>query len=132
MFSGSVAAKKEEENCGYLLIWCGEKGNDITNTRSDVSDEDREKLKTHFERFSNHVEPKCNPVFCRYKFHKRVQTEAGTVEKIVTDLKLLVRECSLKEPDELSLEQIVVKLEKVNQRGQRLDPGQGNRHRSNI
>ena len=26
MFSGPLAAKKEEEKCSYLLIWCGEKG----------------------------------------------------------------------------------------------------------
>lgn len=51
------------------------------NIRSDVTDEDRKKLKTYFERFSNHLEPKWNPVFSRYKFHKREQTGAETVEK---------------------------------------------------
>jgi len=96
MFSGPLATKKEEEKWSYLLIWCGEKDNDIANIRSDVTDEDRKKLKTYFERFSNHLEPKCNPVFSRYKFHKREQTEAETVEKFVTDLKHLARECSFK------------------------------------
>jgi len=62
MFSGPLAAKKEEEKCSYLLIWCGEKGRDIANTSSNVTDEDKKKLKTYFERFANHVEPKCNPV----------------------------------------------------------------------
>jgi len=94
MFSGPLVTKKEEEKWSYLLIWCGEKGN--ANIRSDVTDEDRKKLKTYFERFSNHLKPKCNPVFSRFKFHKWVRTEAETVEKFVTDLKLLARECSFK------------------------------------
>ena len=107
MFSGPLAAKKEEEKCSYLLIWCGEKGRDIANTWSDVSDDDKKKLKTYFERFANHVEPKCNPVFSRYKFHKRVQAESETVEQFVTDLKLLVRDCCFKEPDEMIRDRIV-------------------------
>ena len=99
MFSDPLAAKKEEEKCSYLLIWCGEIGRDIANTWSDVTEDDKQKLKTYFERFSNHVEPKCNPVLSRYKFHKRVQAESETVEQFVTDLKLLVRDWSFKEPD---------------------------------
>ena len=107
MFSGPLAAKKEEEKCSYLLIWCGEKGRDIANTWSDVTEDDKKKLETYFERFANHVEPKCNPVFSRYKFHKRVQAESETVEQFVTDLKLLVRDCSFKEPDEMIRDRIV-------------------------
>ena len=53
------------------------------------------------------MELKCTPAFSRYKFHKRVQTEAETVEKFLTDLKLLVRECSCKEPDEVIRDRIV-------------------------
>ena len=37
MFSSSLAAKKEEGKCSYLLIWCGEKVQDIANTWSDVT-----------------------------------------------------------------------------------------------
>ena len=39
--------------------------------------------------------------FSLYKFHKRVQAESETAEQFVTDLKLLVRDCSFKEPDEM-------------------------------
>ena len=79
MFSVSLASKNEEEKCNYLLIWCGEKGRDIANTWSDVTDEDKKKLKTYFERFANHVKPKCEPVFSRYKFNKRVQVQLGRI-----------------------------------------------------
>ena len=107
MFNGPLAAKKEEEKCSYLLIWCGEKGWDIANTWSDVTEDDKKKLKTYFERIANHVEPKCNSVFPCYKFHKRVQPESKTVEQFVTDLKLLVRDCSFKEPDKMIRDRIV-------------------------
>ena len=107
MFSGPLAVKKEEEKCTYLLIWCGEKGRDISNTWSDVTEDDKKKLKPYFERLASHVELKCNPVFSHYKFHKRVQAESQTVEQFVTDLKLLVRDCSFKEPDEMILDRTV-------------------------
>ena len=65
MFRGPLSAKEEQEKCSYLLIWCGEKGQDIYNSRNDVTEDDKKKLKTYFKRFVNHVELKCNPVFSR-------------------------------------------------------------------
>ena len=41
------------------------------------------------------------------EFHKRVQAESETVEQFVTDLKLLVRDCSFKKPDEMIRNRIV-------------------------
>ena len=41
-----------------------------------------------------------------HKFHKRVQTEAETVENFVIDL-ILMRGCSFKEPDEMIRDKIV-------------------------
>ena len=48
-----------------------------------------------------------NAAFSRYKFHKRVQAESETVEQFVTDLRLLVRDCSFKEPNEMIRDRIV-------------------------
>ncbi|XP_068728069.1 uncharacterized protein [Montipora capricornis] len=107
MFRGPLSSKKEKEKCSHLLIWCGEKGRDIVNKWSGISEEDKKKLKAYFERFKAHVEPRTNPVFCRYKFHNRVQSEVETVEQFVTDLKLLARDCAFKEPDEMMRDRIV-------------------------
>ena len=107
MFSGSLSAKKEEEKCSYLLIWCGEKGRDIVSTWSEVSNDDKKKLATYFTRFEAHAEPKSNPVFSRYKFHNRVQSETETVEQFATDLKLLAKDCEFKEPEEMIRDRIV-------------------------
>ena len=51
--------------------------------------------------------------FSRYKFHKRVQAESETVEQFVTDLKLLVRDCSFKEPDEMIRDRTVFGIEQT-------------------
>ena len=107
MFSGPLSSKKEEEKCSYLLIRFGEKGLDIVNTWSGISEEDKKKLTTCFERFEAHVEPKTNPVFCRYQFHNRVQNEVETVEQFVTDMKFLARDCAFKESDEMIRDRIV-------------------------
>ena len=58
------------------------------------------------------MEANCNPVFSHYKFHRRVQTESETVEKFVSNLKVLVRECSFKEPNKLFFWNKLSKFEK--------------------
>ena len=70
MFSGPLKTKSEAEKCSYLLIWVGQNGRDIFNTWSDINEENEGKLKTYYDRFESHVNPKANPVFARYKFHK--------------------------------------------------------------
>ena len=116
--------RKERGRKAYLLadmVW--RKGRDIANTWSDVTDEDEKKVKTYFERFANHVEPICNLVFCRYKFHKRVQAESETVEQFVTDLKLLVWECSFKKPNEMICDRIVFGTNSLKIRGKLINEG---------
>ena len=48
-------------------------GKDIYNTWSGISDDDRKKLGTYYERFENHVGRKANPLCGRFKFQSRVQ-----------------------------------------------------------
>jgi hypothetical protein len=86
MFSGPLRSKNEAEKCSYLLIWVGQKGRDIYNTCSDVSETNRGKLKTYYDRFEKHVNPKANPVFARYKFHNKTQGPTEAVEDFTTEL----------------------------------------------
>ena len=107
MFSGPLNEKSEEEKCSYLLIWVGEKGRDIHNTWTDVTDENRKKLKTYYVKFEEYVTPKANPVCARYKFHNKVQGQQEPVEQFVTELKLLAKDCSFKDPEEMIRDRIV-------------------------
>ena len=101
MFSGRLKSRTEQEKCSYLLIWVGQKGRDIYNTWSDISEDDRKKLGTYYERFENHVSPKANPVFARFKFHSRVQESSETAEKLITALQMLAQDCVSKTQNQL-------------------------------
>ena len=92
-FGGPLKKKSEEEKCNYLMIWVGEKGRDVFNTWT-IPDEDRGKLKTYFDRFEAHVQPKSNTVFMRYKFNLKVQSDQESIDQFVTDLRLLAKHCS--------------------------------------
>ena len=106
-FSGPLKDSTEEVKVSYLLIWVGEQGRDIYNTWTDLNNDNRKRLKTYYDKFSNHVKPKTNTVFARYKFQSRTQSSTETFEKFVTDLKLLVKDCGYDKPDEMVRDRIV-------------------------
>ena len=106
MFSGPLAEKTEIVKISYLLIWVGEKGRDIRSTWT-LSDAEAKLLKTYFEKYTEHVTPKSNEVFSRYKFHARVQSNGESLESFVTDLKLLVKDCAYDQADKMVRDRIV-------------------------
>ena len=63
MFSGPLKSHSEAEKCNYLLIWSGQKGRDIFNTRQNLTQDDKKKLQTYHDRFEQHMSPKSSPVF---------------------------------------------------------------------
>ena len=69
-----------------------EKGRDIFNTRT-LSFDETKKLKTYFDKYKSYVKPKTNPLFCRYKFYNRIQEPTEPLDQLITDLKLLVKDC---------------------------------------
>ena len=107
MFSGPLKSRQEAEKCSYLLIWVGQKGRDIYNTWTDITDEDKSKLETYYDRFEAHVSPRANPVFARFKFHGRVQGSSEPAEKFITDLCILAQDCDFKDPGEMIRDRIV-------------------------
>ena len=109
MFSGPLKDKSEAEQCSYLLFWVGEKGRDIFNTWPDLAEEDRDKLtlKALYMRFEQHVAPKANPTFARYKFYNRLQGQLEPVEQFITDLKLLAKDCAFHKSNEMIRDRIV-------------------------
>ena len=98
MFSGTLRRLGEEAKVSFLLIWVGEKGRDIRNTWT-LSDKEGKRLQTFYCKFEAYVTPKSNEVFACYKFQARVQAEGEPFENFVTDLKLLVKDCSYPEDE---------------------------------
>ena len=105
-FTGPIKSRSEQEKCSYLVIWVGQKGRDIYNTWSGISDDDRKKLGTYYERFESHVSPKANPVLARFKFHSRVQDSSETAEKFITALRILAQDCDFKDLEEMIRDRI--------------------------
>ena len=72
IFNGRLNAKSEEEKVAYLLLWIGEKGRDVHATWR-IEAGGAKKLETYYKLFKDHVQPKLNPIFARYKFNNEMQ-----------------------------------------------------------
>lgn len=119
MFKGPLATKTEEIKCNYLMIWAGEKGRQIFSTWT-MSDDDKKKLKSYFEKFEEYCRPKSNIIYNRYMFKNRVQGENEPFEQFVTDLKSLLVDCDYRQElhDEMIRDHIVfgVKSPKIREK----------------
>lgn len=105
IFGGPLNSKEEEEQWSYLLLWVGDKVKDIFNSW-DGSSDDSKKFDSLYEHFKNHVQPKLNPVYARYKFNTEVQ--GNTIfDQFVNKLELLSKDCSYTNVDEMIRDRIV-------------------------
>ena len=64
-------------------------------------------MKTYYDRFEDHVNPKANPVFARYKFHNKIQGPTEPVEQFITELQLLAQDCEFHDKNEMVGDRIV-------------------------
>ena len=92
MFSGPLSGKSDAVKCSYLLIWTGEKGQDVFSTWT-LTDAEANKPKVYLDKFENYIQPSANPIFARYIFHQRNQADGETIESYVTQLKVLAKDC---------------------------------------
>lgn len=106
MFSGPLREKCEQDKCSYLLLWIGEKGRDVFNTWTLEGDEAK-KLGTYYNKYTEYITPKSNPIYARYRFHEKMQGNGETFEHFVTELKLLVKDCGYPNSDEMVRDRIV-------------------------
>ena len=51
--------------------------------------------------YTKYVTPKANTVYARNKFHSKVQGQQEPIEQFVKELKLLTKDCSFKDPEEM-------------------------------
>ena len=105
IFDGPLKDKDETVKISYLLIWVGDNGRDVYNTWTLTNDE-KKKLDTYYQRFKAYVQPKLNPVFSRFKFNNEVQGQQS-IEQFVTRLRLLAKDCQYNDADEMIRDRIV-------------------------
>ena len=63
---------------------------------------------TYYDEFELYVKPRTNVIYNRYKFQSRSQSESESFDQFVTDLKLLVKDCTYDKPDEMVRDRIVI------------------------
>ena len=123
MFSGPLKSRPEAEKCSYLLIWSGQKGRDIFNTWQNLTQDDKKKLQTYYDRFEQHVGPKSNPVFAQYKFRQKIQSPDESIEQFTTELQILAQDCEFTNTDEMIHNRIVFSTKSMKTREKLFDEG---------
>lgn len=105
IFKGPLEEKSEEINVTYLLLWVGDKGREIYNTWTGMTNDEKKKLESHYKRYLAHVQPKLNPIFAQVNNENQ---GASRVEQFVTRLRVLAEDCNYgNSKDEMIRERIV-------------------------
>ena len=90
---GPLAEKDEKQQCGYFLLYIGQKGRDIYNTWA-LKSAEIDKIDALFDRFEAYCIPKQNVTVLRYKFNTRDQRSDENIDQYVTELRRLANDCS--------------------------------------
>ncbi|XP_065574972.1 uncharacterized protein LOC136036595 [Artemia franciscana] len=72
----------------------------------DLTEAEKEDVDTHFTKFREYTAPKKNQIFPQYIFQKHDQKQE-TIDKYITDLKILVKPCGYVDKDEMLRDRIV-------------------------
>jgi hypothetical protein len=88
-----LAEKEEKQQCGYFLLYIGQKGRDIYNTWA-LKSAEIDKIDALFDRFEAYCNPKQNVTVLRYKFNTRDQRSDENIDQYVTELRRLANDCS--------------------------------------
>ena len=108
MFSGPLSGKSDAVKCSYLLIWTGEKGQDLFSTWI-LTDAEANKPKVYLDKFENYIQPSANPILARYIFHQRNHADWETIESYVTLLKVLDKGCEFEtQEDQVVRDRLVI------------------------
>ena len=82
-------------------------------------------MQTYYDRFEQHLSPKSNPVFARYKFHQKIQSPDESVEQFTTELQILAQDCEFTNTDEMICDRIVFSTKSMKTREKLFDEGAG-------
>ena len=87
--------------------------------------DDWKKLEPHYKRFKDHVQPKLNPIFARFKFNNCGQG-AKSVEQFITQLRVLGEDCNYRVvvKDEMIRDRVVFGTSSQKVRGKLITEGE--------
>ncbi len=97
----------EQEKCSSRLLLIGEKGRDVYNNWTLTEDEAKSFIIITYDKYTEYLLPKSNPIYARHRFHEKIQDSNETFEHFVTELKLLVKDCGYPNSNEMFRDCIV-------------------------
>ena len=102
----SMARKSEKDKCSAFLYVIGQKGHNVYNAMN--LDKSRDKIDVLFNKFEEYCKPKQNITVERYRFNTQVQDKGEQIDRYITDLRLIAKNCSFGElEDKLIRDRIV-------------------------
>jgi hypothetical protein len=91
---GPLAEKEDiKQQCGYFLLFIGQKGRDIYNTWA-LKSAEKDQIEALIDRFEAYCNAKQNLTVLRYKFNTRDQGSDGNIDQYVTELRRLANDFS--------------------------------------
>jgi len=105
IFDGSISAKEEKGKATYILSWIGDEGRKIFNSFN-LSDEEKAKTDTIFDKFATYLEPKSNFRIARYQLQGFRQADDESVDSLMARCKIQAQKCRF---SEVELEERLIK-----------------------
>ena len=107
IFKGSLVNISDERKCILVQDWLGVEGQKIYDSLDWEEGEDQNDYETLWAKLENAVRPDCNEIVASVKFKERSQQPSETIASFVTDLFLLVKDCSYVDEDRQVRDQLV-------------------------
>jgi len=92
----SMKDRSVKEKYSAFLYTIGQAGRDIHNTMT-LTGNEQNKIDILFTKFEAYCKPKQNVMIERYRFNMRIQAKEETIDQYLTEIKLIVKNCSFNE-----------------------------------
>lgn len=109
IFNGPLSKKEDKEKAIHILLWIAEEGLKVFNS-FELSDEDKAKTDTIFDKFTKYLEPKSSLRIGRFQLQGSRQTKDESVDSFMARCKLQAQKCRFSEADmeKRLIEQLII------------------------
>lgn len=109
IFNGPLSKKEEKEKATYILLWIGEEGLKVFNS-FELSDENKAKTDTIFDKFTKYLEPKSSFRIGRFQLQGSRKTKDESVDSFMARCKLQAQKCRFSEAEmeKRLIEQLII------------------------
>jgi hypothetical protein len=97
IFEGPLHDKEDSVKVSYVKLWVGDKGLDVFEGFTFSQTADAKKLDIVLKNFEDYCTPRKNYIMAALKFNERRQGDNESFESVVTDLRILVKDCGYKD-----------------------------------